>query len=228
MPTRLACRVLFPLLVGSFVACSHRQPPQVAPLPVCAGEIATDRSALTAAPALIAKAVAGVRVRGEQDEMLRLEAKLPGFGGWYIDSTGQVVAYMKPSAGTSPTLVRETIYQTYAARPEAVVRKIMAPAYHAKIVDGDYTLSELIAIENRIANPRVAIPGLTGFGTSLFLNRVKVGFTDTASVCAGVAAITSMGVPRAAIIPEVWGVMHLLSAPEERPAATRTRTARAP
>jgi len=181
MPTRLACRVLFPLLVVSFVACSHRQPPQVAPLPVCAGEIATDRSALAAAP----------------------------------------VAYMKASAGTSPTLVRETIYQTYAARPEAVVRKIMAPAYHAKIVDGDYTLSELIAIENRIANPRVRIPGFTGVGTSLFLNRVKVGFTDTASVCAGVAAITSMGVPRAAIIPEVWGVMRLLSAPEERPAATR-------
>jgi len=165
---------------------------------------------------LIAQALAGAYVRGEQDEMLRLEAKLPGFGGWYIDSTGQVVAYMKASAGTSLTLVRETIYQTYAARPESVVRKIMAPAYHAKIIGGDYTLSELIAIENRIANPRVPIPGFTGVGTSLFLNRVKVGFRDTASVCAGVAAITSMGVPRAAIIPEVWGVAHLLSAPQKR------------
>jgi hypothetical protein len=45
--------------------------------------------------------------------------------GWYLDS-GQVVAYMKPSAGTSPALVRETIYQTYAARPESVLRRIMA------------------------------------------------------------------------------------------------------
>lgn len=196
------------LLLASF-GCAYHQIAKATPLPICAGAFATDQSALNAAPALVAQAVAGVRSRGEQDEMLRLEAKLPGFGGWYRDSSGLVV-YMKRSAGTSPAVVRETVYETYAARPDLLGPSIMAEAKDAKIVFGEYSLSELIAIENRIASPRVRISGFTGVGTSIILNRVKVGFQDTASVCPGLAAITSMGVPRAALIPEVWGIARLL------------------
>jgi hypothetical protein len=36
------------------------------------------RSALDDAPGLVARAVSGKRDRGEQDEMLRVEAKMPG------------------------------------------------------------------------------------------------------------------------------------------------------
>lgn len=35
----------------------------------------------------IARAVGGRTVRGDQDEMLRIEAALPGFAGYYIDDT---------------------------------------------------------------------------------------------------------------------------------------------
>jgi hypothetical protein len=202
-------RAYLALLLLASIGCAHHQIAKATPLPTCVGAFGTDHSALNAAPALVAQAVSGVRLRGEQDEMLRLEAKLPGFGGWYRDSSALVV-YMKPTSGTSPSVVRETLYETYAARPDLLGRTITAEAKDAKIVFGEYSLSELIAIENRIANPRVRISGFAGVGTSIVLNRVKVGFRDTASVCPGLAAITSMGVPRAALIPEVWGTARLL------------------
>ena len=44
-------------------------------------------------------------------------------------------------------------------------------------------------------------------GTSSGRNQVLVGFLDTESVWAGGAAITSMGIPADAIIPELWGAM---------------------
>ena len=200
--------------VAAVVGCSHPPPAPRLVLPICSDAPSTDQSALVGAPVIIAQAVAGDRSRGEQSDMLRLESKLPGFGGWYLNSLGEVVVYMKSSAGTPSTLVREIVYQMYAARPEAIVRKIMAPSSHAKIVVGDYTLSELIAIEKRIANTRVPIPGFVGVGSSLVDNRVKVGFRDAASVCPGIAAITSLGVPTHAVIPEVWGEAHIQSSPE--------------
>jgi hypothetical protein len=46
---------------------------------------------------------------------------------------------------------------------------------------------------------------------SIFKNRVKVGFTDTAAVLAGVDLIEQMGVPARVLIPEVWGHPKLTS-----------------
>jgi hypothetical protein len=139
--------------------CGHQRQSQSFDVPACPGPPSTDRSALGAAPAFIARAVAKTRLPTERDQMLRLEDKLPGFGGWYIDSLGQVVVYMKPDSPASPALVRETIYQAYATRPEAIVRQVMAGAAEARIVSGDYTLSELIAIEDRIMSGGVLVPG---------------------------------------------------------------------
>ena len=182
--------------------------PPVEPI-VCAGIVTSGPSALAYAPGVLAKAMTGVYDRGEQDIMLRVEAKLPGFGGWFI-ADGNMVAYMKPSAGISPDVVRQTLYDSYSTRPEEYVRTIMGTTPHAKVIDGRYSLSELIAIENLIAQPRVRIPGFSGVGTSLAHNNVVIGFTDSASVCRGVSAIASMGVPLDAIEAYVWGVIRAL------------------
>jgi hypothetical protein len=200
------------VIVASLDACGHhhRYPPPPPPAPpiVCPGIVTTGPSALTAAPAVIAKALTGVRDRGEQDIMLQMESKLPGFGGWFL-AADTFNVYMKPPPSASAEEIRKMFYDTYSRRPEELVRSLIAKGPLIKIIPGHYSLSELIAIEHRMTQPTRRIPGWTGAGTSLMHNRVVVGFTDSASVCLGASAIASMGVPLDAIELEVWGIIRV-------------------
>lgn len=191
-------------------ACSADDPTGPPNILTPAGH-ARETDALLDADKVLAGAVAGRVVRGEQDDMLKREKELPGFGGFFIDSADQVVVYMKRSAGTPDEVVRRQLVSAYATRAEARIREVMPHAANARILDGDYTLSELIAIENRISHSPVRIPGYVGVGTSLMKNRVVLGFTDTSSVSAGLAMVSSLGAPLAAIVPEVWGEMKMTS-----------------
>jgi hypothetical protein len=199
------------LVVGSLTGCHHhhRNAPLLPPRPpiVCPGIVTTGPSIFTAAPAVIAKALTGVRDRGEQDTMLRVEAKLPGFGGWFL-AADTFNVYMKQPSSTSAEDVRRILYDTYSTRPEEYVRRLIAMGPRVKIIPGHYSLSELIAIEHLMVSPSKLIPGFTGGGTSLLHNHVIVGFTDSASVCPGAAAIASMGVPIDALELEVWGIIR--------------------
>jgi hypothetical protein len=117
--------------------------PQLAP-PKIASNVLND------APRLVALAASGVRDRGEQDEMLRVEAKVPGFGGFYIDSEGAVVIYLKQGPATAQSAVARTaVNNQYVNRAESNVREIMSRASDAQIRVGLYSLSELIAVEYR-------------------------------------------------------------------------------
>jgi hypothetical protein len=167
------------------------------------------RSALADAPQVLADALAGKKKRGEQDDMVLREVILPGFGGFFIDDQDQVVVYMKRSAQAPTALVRTTLVQAYASRTEPRIREVMPRAANARILDGNYTLSELIAVENRVASSPIRIPGYVGVGTSLKKNRVVVGFTDSSSVQEGLAAVVSLGVPLEAILAEVWGEIRV-------------------
>jgi hypothetical protein len=165
------------------------------------------RSLLTNPDALIRAAVAGADVRGEQDEMLRVEAQLPGFGGFFIDEAQRMVVYLKPIGRPSASVVRSILAREYGSRSEARVKEVMAHVAETPIIDGQYALSELIAIENNIAQNRDKIPGFSGTGVSLVRNRVKLGFVDASNMQAGMSAVASLGVPLAAVSPEVWGRM---------------------
>jgi hypothetical protein len=147
----------------------------------------------------------GTYIRGEQDKMLQIEARLPGFGGFFLDSVGTVVVLAKPSLMQSPALIRQTVQTTYANRPEAAIREVMAKAINARIVEAVYGLSELVAIENRVSANRGSVPGLIGVGTSIVKNRVIVGFVDSSKFADGLTALGELGVPITAVIPEVWG-----------------------
>ena len=162
------------------------------------------RSSLVAAPGLIQAAVAGVRRRGAQDDMLKLENALPGFGGFYIDSADNVVVYMKPSSNLPAAAIRGELASFYAQWANLRERGIMQPSSRARIVVADYSLSELIATENMISSRLLSTPGIVGVGTSLKLNRVKVGFRDSASMSKGIALLISAGAPRGALMPEIW------------------------
>jgi hypothetical protein len=169
-------------------------------------------SALGAAPGLVAQAVSGKRDRGEQDQMLRVEAKVPGFGGFYIDSLGNVVIYLKPRpTSTQSALARTSVFSEYAARSESNVREIMSKASDARINEGAYSLSELIAVEYRIASNPGGIPGLVGVGTSIYQNHVVVGFRDSVSLMRGLSGMSERGIPASAVVGEIWGEIRPLS-----------------
>lgn len=204
------CAFLLPALAG--LACSPDGPSA----PSHGVSLASTPNVLLDAPILVSQAVSGVRARGEQDEMLKLENSLPGFGGFFFDSNDQLTAYMKPSAQIPSAVVQSVLAAAYSNRTEVAVRSRMAGAAAARIMPGDYSLSELIAIENRIAYPRVRLPGFVGVGVSIALNRVKVGFTDPESLAQGVGLIADMGVPTSMLIPEVWGKPRLMSTFKDR------------
>lgn len=181
------------------------------------------RGALLEPSSLVTQALRGVRVRGEQDDMLRREAVLPGFGGFYIDSLDHMVVYMKSGSIIPIATVRQVLVAAYSSRPEPRIQALMPEVANARIVSGDFSLSELIAIENRISQSTVRIPGFTGVGTSLAKNRVVVGFLDAADVDAGLTAIQSMRIPVNAIVGEVWGPIQISSSFDQAAPTNPTR-----
>jgi hypothetical protein len=150
-------------------------------------------------------AASGIRRRGEQDEMLRIEGQVPGFAGFYLDSVGDVVVYMKAVPGTVATAIRPVLAARYAARSEVDVRQAMARAGAAKIVDAKFALSELVAMQNRVTEQPILVRGFVGVGAYIAKNRLAVGFADTADVPAGIETLVSIGIPREAILAETWG-----------------------
>ena len=137
--------------------------------------------------------------------------RLPGFGGFFFDDADNLTVYMKASTRVSTAAIRTALANAYSNRPEPEIRSRMAGASTALVIPGDYSLSELVAVENRIAYPSVGLPGFVGVGVSISKNRVKVGFVDAATLSAGVGLIAQMGVPTSVLIPEVWGRLSLTS-----------------
>jgi hypothetical protein len=89
--------------------------------------------------------------------MLRMEAKLPGFGGWFLASDTFNV-YMKQPSSASTEDVQRIFYDTYSGRPEEYVRRLIALGPQVKIIPGRYSLSELIAIENLFLHTTKRVP----------------------------------------------------------------------
>jgi hypothetical protein len=160
---------------------------------------------------LIAQAVAGAYRRGEQGNMLRVEAEVPGFGGFFLDSLDQLVIVMKVPSDTSSAHIRQVIQKVYAGRKERRIREVMDHISSARVVLGQFTLSELLSFENRISHSSIGIPGYVGVGTSIKRNRVVLGFDNSANVSAGMRVARSLGVPASALISEVWGPVSLSS-----------------
>lgn len=61
---------------------------------------------LTKAQAQIAAAVQGRRSRGFEDEILRMEAQIPGLGGVSADGAGHPVVYLKDMNGASAAMAQ--------------------------------------------------------------------------------------------------------------------------
>jgi hypothetical protein len=109
---------------------------------------------------------------------------------------------MKPSA-RSLSVARGVLATVYAGHPNLRNKEAVANIGRATILPARYSLSELIAIENRIASSPVALPGWTGAGTSIMTNRVVVMFVDSSALAHGLSVMESIGVSLDALSPLV-------------------------
>jgi hypothetical protein len=92
--------------------------------------------------------------------------------------------------------VRATLSAAFSAHPNPSARAALAKVAYATVLPAQYTLSELIAIQQRVAS---SIPGWTMAGTSIITNKVVVGFPDSAALSAALAELTRAGIPPAAL-----------------------------
>ena len=201
-----AVSALLPVVPFLFVAgCSDPAAPLPQPVVAVMADSVFDLTPELAADArqVVADAVAGViRYDGEIDEMVRVEAQVPGFGAWYV-ANGKMEAFLKNPADS--LLARTVLDREYANRTIPLERQIANTAIQAKIRRGRFSLSELLAIDNKSISTFAGSSGWAGEGVALFRNRVEIGFVDSASMLSGIATLKQLGVPRGAFNPEVWG-----------------------
>lgn len=150
-------------------------------------------------------ALQGRRLRRGQDDMLRIEAVVPGFAGYYVDENERVVLLRRRQSQVSDDQLRQLVYAQYASSASDVVRATMASAASANVVDAAYSLSELIAWERRVLENWKKVPKFTGTGVLTRANKVTVTVEDAAYLTSAGAAIQLLGVPAAALNFEVSG-----------------------
>jgi hypothetical protein len=130
----------------------------------------------------------------QDDLLVRVGKQAPGFGGMYVDLDGRLVLYLLDTA------------QLPAARSviEAVFGPDRVPAAGVRAVKGQYTVSQLAAWTRRAAAV-LDLTGVTLVDLDEARNRVAIGVDDRSRVKAVAKAISSMKVPRAAVVIDVTG-----------------------
>ncbi|HEX6575313.1 MAG TPA: hypothetical protein VF042_10120, partial [Gemmatimonadaceae bacterium] len=113
-----------------------------------------------------------------------------------------VKVYLKGSSLPAST-IRGVLRAAYSAHENPLVRQALANVDAAEILPADFSLSELIAVERRVANSPIRLPGWTGVATSIRANRVLVTFQDSTFLQSGARLLASIGVPAAATVLEI-------------------------
>jgi hypothetical protein len=163
-----------------------------------------NRQISAAARAQISAAVQGRTTRGFEDEILRMEARVPGLGGIFLDpATGQAVAHVRSLGDRTTTMLAIRSAATTLNVEESFRSKIGVEG--AMIIrEGSYAFSELVAWSIAVASkPR--LPGLVSIDADERLNRVRLGITDDEVRARVIELLASAGVPEAAVAFDIRG-----------------------
>jgi hypothetical protein len=129
------------------------------------------------------------------DELLvRVEGRVPGFGGMFVDQDGRLVVYLLDRS------------QLAAARSaiEAVFGAQHVPTAGVRARQGQYTVSQLKLWTER-ATGMLEMAGVTMVDLDEAKNRVAIGIEDKSRRSRVEQALASLSIPRAAIMIEVTG-----------------------
>ena len=137
------------------------------------------------------------RYRGIKDEIVRLEAAIPGIGGMYIDG-GEVVIYAPRDA------VREDVISALAHAAESMA---ITPDLRAQLARGDrirlkpanFALSQLLTWERALEDSVARVAGFTGINADESLNQIRINVADPATVPEIEPLVVAAGVPLDAV-----------------------------
>jgi hypothetical protein len=171
----------------------------VAFLPVAALAVVADSLATALLPVLEATAHAqGAQTQRKMethdDLLVRVEERVPGFGGMFIDADKRLVVYLLDTARLAAA--RQAI--------EAVFGPQRVPPAGVRAVRGQYTVSQLKSWTER-ANAILEMPGVTMVDLDETKNRVGIGVEDHSRMKAIEQALSSLNIPREAVIIQVTG-----------------------
>jgi hypothetical protein len=128
------------------------------------------------------------------DLLLRVNERVPGFGGMFIDSEGRLAVYLLDPV------------QLPAARSaiEAVFGPSTIPAAGIRALQGQYSILQLKEWFDR-ANTLLEMPGVSMTDLDEGKNRVTVGVEDASKVRQVEQSVGKLGIPCEAVNIEVTG-----------------------
>ena len=147
-------------------------------------------------------AVHGRVERGTEDEILRLEAAIPGFGGVFLDEQGEVVVYA-PASVASNDLRGKLASLAARTRLGDKVRAGFRAGGQVKIRKADYAFSSLIAWKEALTKGLVRIPGVLATNADESINRIRVTIATADAGAAVLRAAAAAQVPTDAIATTV-------------------------
>jgi hypothetical protein len=175
----------------ALAACSDQPASPTKDLPILAP------APVSAAQREIAAAVQGRRTRGFEDEILRMEARAPGLGGVWQDSSGAPVIYLKDLSNRSAAMAELRSFA--ATMPVAVpFRSTLGVEDRTIVLQGQFAFSELVAWTHEIS-AHVRAPGFLSIDADEGLNRVRITISKTAPIEQFRDAIRSLGIPDSAV-----------------------------
>lgn len=146
--------------------------------------------------AMIAAREAGLQDRSAMqtydDLLVRVEERAPGFGGMFVGSDGRLAVYLLDT--TQMPAARSAI--------EFVFGSNRVPAAGLRVLQGQYTVSQLKAWTER-AGAVLRMPGVILIDLDEAKNRVMIGIEERARTRAVEEELSSLGVPRKAVLIEV-------------------------
>ena len=128
------------------------------------------------------------------DLLVRVEQKVPGFGGMFIDPDGRMAVY----------LLDTTKLDAARAAIEAVFGASTVPAAGVRALQGQYAVSQLKVWTER-AGALLNSQGVTMVDLDEGTNRVKIGVENSSRTQAVEKTLPSLKIPRKAVSIEVTG-----------------------
>jgi hypothetical protein len=141
----------------------------------------------------------GRRSRGIEDAILRLEAAVPGIGGFYADTaTGHFTVLVRDGARRGPAVhaVQQLLSRIEAGAPG------MLPTSARTDVDvriGDYAFSELVVWQKTLRRVLFNVPEFLSIDADERLNRVQITVSSEAARSKIEDLVSAAGVPLAAV-----------------------------
>jgi len=149
------------------------------------------------AQAQLRAAAGGRTARGFEDEILRLENRIAGLGGLFMDPQGNIVVYLRDVADTAVAM-RELKAAAATIRVDRAFRDRLS-AGRVVVRKGRFAFSQLVAWQAAVLGAMRSVPNINGVDADEALNQVRLTLVEGTSRLAADQAIAALGLPDGAV-----------------------------